>query len=226
MCGRYTNHLTWREIVELYDLTATDYAPNLEPRYNIAPTQRAPVVRITPDGGRELAMLRWGLVPHWSPGPESRYSTINARAETVRTKPSYRDAFRHRRCLVPASGYYEWQATESGKQPSYFRLDGGRPMTFAGLWERWERKGPEEAIESFAIVVTEAAPAIRHLHDRMPVLLAPGEFGTWMTGDADAAAALLKPHLADDLVVHKVSRRVNSPKNDDASCIVEQASPA
>ncbi len=167
MCGRFTLRTPTHRLAEAFGVRDL---PNLPPRYNIAPTQDAAVVRPGPEGeARELAMLRWGLVPSWSEGP-SAYSMINARAETVATKPAFRAAFRHRRCLVPADGFYEWQRVDGGKQPYLVELASGEPFAFAGLWEHWEGG---DVIESFTIIVTEANELLRPIHERMPVILDP-----------------------------------------------------
>lgn len=221
MCGRYTNRLSWREMVELYRITE-GVAPrnDWQARYNIAPTQHAPVVRIHPEtGGRELALFRWSLVPAWSAGPDSRFSMINARAETVREKPAYRSAFKQRRCLVPASGFYEWQTGEDGKQPYHIGLESGEPFAFAGLWEHWQPKDDREPIDSFTIIVTEANVKLQPIHDRMPVILAPEDHEAWLTGDPDTAAAMLRPFPAEAMTAYPISRRVNKPENDDPGVI-------
>ncbi len=189
--------------------------PNLRPRYNLAPTQDAPIVRMTADG-RELAMLRWGLVPSWSSGPDNEYRMINARAETVAQKPAFRSAFRQRRCLVPADGFYEWQKRDGGKQPYRMALKNGEPFAFAGLWERWQGEGVHE-IESFTIIVTEANDTIRYIHDRMPVILGAADYGQWLEGSD--VEELLKPFPPAAMMAFPVSTHVNSPKNDDPACI-------
>jgi putative SOS response-associated peptidase YedK len=145
--------MSWRELVELYRLTDDQPALNVPARYNVAPTQQVPIVRLE-DGRRRLAMVRWGLVPFWAKDLNVGYKMINARAETVAEKPSFRTAFRKRRCLVPASGFYEWKGPAGEKQPYYITLKGG-PMTFAGLWESW-RSAEGETIESCTIIVTDA----------------------------------------------------------------------
>ena len=224
MCGRYTQLLTWQELVELYRLTDV-VAPNLPARYNIAPTQAVPVVR-QETGGRRLAQLRWGLVPAWAKDLKIGAQMINARAETVAEKPAFRAAFRQRRCLVPASGFYEWQKGPAGKQPYYVTLADG-PMTFAGLWEAW--RAPEgETVESFSIVTTEANAAITAIHHRMPVILKPGDFDAWLdpAGEARQLQALLRPYPAAATRARPVSTRVNSVRNDDAACIEAEAEPA
>lgn len=172
MCGRFTLHMPWAELVKLYRIHDR---PNLTPRYNIAPTQDILAVRLDKDGAQELADLRWGLIPRWSKDEKPGYSTINARAETVASKPAFRDAFRKRRCLIPADGYYEWKKLEDGaKQPYRITLGPEQPFSFAGLWERWE-KG-DKMIESCTIIVTDANKLTRYIHDRMPVILDPADY--------------------------------------------------
>ncbi len=219
MCGRYSLTAPPEAVGRLFELAGP--MPNLEPRYNIAPTQAAPVVGLKPDGEtRGLAMLRWGLVPSWSDGPDSRLSMINARAETVRTKPAFRAAFKARRCLVPADGFYEWQAQGKGrpKQPHRIVRRDGAPFAFAGLWERWQPKDGEPIL-SFTIIVTDANELLKPIHERMPVILEPGDHEAWLGAAPEEAEALLRPLAADRLEAYPVSPRVNSPKNDDPACI-------
>jgi putative SOS response-associated peptidase YedK len=220
VCGRFTNKLTWAEIHALYQITTPPL--NFEARYNIAPTQRVPVVRRTEDGGRSLGLLHWGLVPFWAKDRTIAFKTINARAETIATTPAFRAAFRQRRCLVPASGFYEWVTEGKQKQPLYITHADGSPLTFAGLWERWDKDG--EPLESFTIVTTQANATCSPIHDRMPVILGRADFAAWLdpqTG-ADAAQDLLRPCADDALTMWKVDAKVNrSAKGavDDASCI-------
>lgn len=214
MCGRFTNLLSWREIVELYGITNTDFRPNLAPRYNVAPSQDVPIVR----AGRELAVVRWGLIPFWAKDEKIAWRTINARAETVAEKPAFRAAFKARRCLVPASGFYEWQARGKGpKQPWYITGRDGRPLAFAGLWERW--RGPDGTVESCTIIVTQANEFMRRLHDRMPVILDAADFDAWLDPDAGDGRALLRPCPDEWLEAWPVSTHVNRPQNDDERCI-------
>lgn len=217
MCGRFTNKLSWSEIHALYRLT--DTRPNIQPRYNIAPTQSVPVIRLGRDGQRELAILRWGLIPAWAKDETIGYSTINARAETVATKPAFRDAYRRRRCIVPASGFLEWRQEGRGKQPYHFHRKDDRPLSLAGLWERWTRGA--EPVESFTIIVTDANAAVRPLHERMPVVLADDALDAWVdpTAQPDKLAALLQPAENDLLVADRVSVRVNNVQNDDPDCL-------
>lgn len=225
MCGRYTQLRPWSELVALYRLTAVTPPLNLPPRYNIAPTQAVPIVRRPPPGdARELALVRWGLVPFWAKDLAAGAKMINARAETVADKPAFRRAFRERRCLVPADGFYEWQATGGRKQPYYLTLPEHRPFAFAGLWERWRSPASGETIDSCTIIVCAANPQVRPVHDRMPVILEPQAFDAWLDPAAppDVLKALLQPY-AGPLAVQPVSSRVNSVRNDDPSCLAPVA---
>ncbi len=218
MCGRYSITTAPEALRRLFQ--APGALPNLPARYNLAPTQDAPVVRQR-EGERELVMLRWGLVPPWSQGPDSGYSMINARAETVATKPAFRASFRSRRCLVPADGFYEWRKLDGGKQPYRITLKDGAPFAFAGLWEHWT--SPEgDVIQSFTIVVTDANELLRPIHDRMPVILDPADYALWLGEGQEAGIgirSLLKPFPAEAMVAYPVSRRVSNPQNDDAQCV-------
>jgi putative SOS response-associated peptidase YedK len=216
MCGRYS--LT-TPVDALRDLFGFDARPNLAPRYNIAPTQEVAVVRLASEaGGRQLAMLRWGLIPSWAKDPSIGSRMINARAETVAEKPAFRTAFRRRRCLVLADGSYEWKTSGDGpKQPWRITCADAAAFAFAGLWEHWD--SPDgETLESCTIVTTEAAPAISHIHPRMPVILAPGERESWLSGDPADAGGLLHPYDGT-LEAYPVSRRVNNVRNDDDALI-------
>ena len=209
MCGRFTNRLTWSEIVALYRLTSpASPERNLPARYNICPTTTIDAV-IERDNKRELVLMRWGLVPSWWKKTTNQSpSTFNARAETVAEKPMFRAAFKRNRCLIPASGYYEWQTTPSGKQPYYFSTENGSPFTIAGLWDEWKDIETGEPLKSCAMIITEANEFVAKIHDRMPVLLTPYQFDEWLTGTA--GAAVLKPYAVNSLQVWPVSRRVNS----------------
>ena len=197
--------------------------PNVPPRWNVAPTDDVMVVRNgTP--GRELVTMRWGLVPWWSKdGPRGK-PLINARAETAATAPSFRDAFRERRCLVPADGYYEWRKSPGGRDPFLFRPRGETPFAFAGIWETWRPKGERDApaLLSCSIVTTGPSELVRPLHDRMPVILPAEAWPMWL-GEAAAnenqLRALLQPGGDEAFECIAVSRRVNSVANDDAACI-------
>lgn len=220
MCGRYTQLMSWRELVELYNLTNLDFRPNLPARYNLAPTQDAPIVRLGPGGAgsrhRELAIARWGLIPAWAKDRSIGARTINARAEEAVAKPAFRTAFRQRRCLVPASGFFEWQDTGPGrarapKQPYYITLADGAPMTFAGLWERWRDPADGQTVESYTILTTEANALLRPIHakQRMPVILEPAAFDLWLDPAQGDPAPLLRPYPAEGMSATPVSTEVN-----------------
>ena len=220
MCGRYKVTTPTGVIIENFQIRQG--RPNLEARYNIAPTQIAPIVRQTPNG-RQLAMMRWGLIPSWAKDSKIAFSTINARAETVHEKPVFRDALKHRRCLVVADGYYEWKTEKGGKQPYLFACKDDQPMAFAGLWERWER-GPEP-VDSFTIIVTESNVLTQQIHDRMPVILAPERYDTWLSADAAEATALLRPCAEDLLSMLPVSRALGNVRNEGPALLDVEESP-
>lgn len=211
MCGRYTYKLSWREVVELYRLTAPKVPPsNFEPNYNVAPTQIRPIVRPI-DGGRELIMAKWGLIPFFSKDGKSSYTTINARAETVRTSGMYKQSFAKRRCLIPTSGWYEWKHEGEHKLPHFIRPK-AEGFAFAGLWDRWVPKDGGNPVESFTIITTEAHPSIAKLHDRMPRVLLPEQFEQWTGADPEAAATLLNV-VQCEFEYWQVDKRVGSVKN-------------
>lgn len=217
MCGRFTYLFRWRELHKLMRLATPPDAEQAELplRYNIAPSQTVPVV-ISTERGREAAMHRWGLVPAWSKDLAIAYKTINARSETAATSPAFRSAFKARRCLVPVSGFYEWQKLEAKtKQPWYITpADEGGVFAFAGLWEEW--KGQDPPLRTFTILTTTPNEFMAPIHDRMPVILEPEDWDGWLK---DGDAALLKPCSPDRMAKRKVSTRVNKPGNDDAACI-------
>ena len=201
---------------------------NLPPRYNVAPTQTVPIVR--PARGdrrdRELAMVRWGLIPFWAKNAKIGAKMINARAEGIAEKPAFRAALKSRRCLVPADGLYEWQATPGRKVPWRIPLKDSEPFAFAGLRERWDKAPDGVAVESCTIVTTIANQLLRPLHDRMPVILAPDDHAAWLGEDAARdVAELLRPYPSEAMWAYRVSPVVNSPKNDGPECIEPEASP-
>jgi putative SOS response-associated peptidase YedK len=212
MCGRFTVKMTWAEIVALYKLTLDRPPHNLPPSYNVCPTDPIDVVT-QQDGKRDFVRMRWGLVPRWwsKPIKELRAATFNARAETVETKPFFRDAFKRTRCLIPVSGYYEWQDTPGGKQPWYFTARDGSPvLTTAGLWDEWRDRASGEILKSCTMLITGANGFVAQVHDRMPVLLAEKDFEPLLTGEA--GVELLSPAPDDMLQRWAVSKRVNSSK--------------
>lgn len=217
MCGRYTLHTPARDWVERFGVQAT---LDLSPRFNVAPGQEIPVIRESVQS-RELTMLRWGLIPSWAKDPDTGYRMINARAETVASKPAFRVPFRRHRCLIPADGFYEWQSHPGGKRPYYIRRGDGQVFAFAGLWDHW-KGADDEAIESCTILVTRANAVIEPIHDRMPVILAPEDYGLWLDVrkfQAERLEALLQPLLFPSLEAFAVSAYVNKPVNDDPHCL-------
>ncbi len=222
MCGRYTLTVPVEILAEEFGVTGP--LPEVPPSYNIAPTQEVAAV-LADDGERRLEMLRWGLIPSWADDPGIGSRMINARSETVPEKPSFRRAFRERRCLILADGFYEWKRTNDGKQPYYIRMEDERPFAFAGLWESW--RGGREEIRSCTILTTEANDRVSNIHHRMPVILAPEDHGLWLDPDvreADPLLPLLAPYPDDVMEAYPVSRFVNRPTNDDPRCVEPLAS--
>jgi len=189
-------------------------------RYNLTPSQEVLTIVQPPEGRRELRRMRWGLIPSWAKDPAIGNQLINARAETVATKPAFRAAFRERRCLIVTDGFYEWEAQGRRKRPWCIRMQDGRPFAFAGLWERWT--DPEgTAIESCTIITTTPNELIGHFHHRMPVILAPQDYDLWLDvriRDADRLLPLLVPCPPEALVVYPVRPLVNNPANDSPDC--------
>lgn len=218
MCGRFTLRATPEQLAELFDLPET---PPAVPRYNIAPTQPVFAVRTNPHiGVREATFFTWGLVPSWADDPSIGSRMINARAETVAEKPSFRAAYKYRRCLIPADGFYEWQKTQEGKQPHLIGMADGAPFAFAGLWEHWERNGSE--IESCTILTTDANALVSPIHNRMPVILDPADFDEWLSPKiqgGDKLRHLLRPFPEERMKAYPVSTLVNNPRNEDPSCV-------
>jgi putative SOS response-associated peptidase YedK len=214
MCGRYTYKLSWKQIVELYRLTLPEEQPEtLRESYNVAPTHAMPIIR--PAGnGRELLLAGWGLVPFWLK-PEQlgkqAYSTINARDDRIQTAATYREPFKKRRCLVPASGWYEWQKIDAKtKTPHHFQ-PAAKPFAFAGVWDIWKGDG-KPPITTFSIVTTSPAPSTAPYHDRMPVVLEASQFEDWMRGPPELAAGMMKPY-AGAIDVWEVGRDVGNVRN-------------
>jgi len=221
MCGRFTLTSVPDPYAEIFRI---DEIPEMPPRYNIAPTQEVAAVRSrTDDAGRELVMLRWGLVPHWVGRIVERSPLINARAETLASKPSFEEAFRLRRCLILADGYYEWQKRSTGKQPWHMRMSDGSVFGMAGLWERWQGHDGT-VLSSCAIITTESNSLNQPIHDRMPVIVKPGDYDLWLDPTARRPSLLeplLKPHSTGEgeMVAYPVNPLVNSVVNDSPACL-------
>ncbi len=244
MCGRFTLTDPEQDLAIQFNLPEI---PDMKPRYNIAPTQPVAAIRVVPPAEgdtwsfeedasfgtdhmvRELALLHWGLIPFWAKDPKVGARMINARSETVAEKPAFRAAFRRRRCLIVADGFYEWQQVEQGKQPFYIRLHNGRPFAFAGLWEYWsgadnpsDPSGKGTIIESCTLLTTEPNDLLRPLHNRMPVILHPRDYDLWLdprVQDTEQLQSLLRAYPPEEMEAFPVSHLVNRPGNDDPRCI-------
>lgn len=223
MCGRFTLLIPGEELAESFRLEAT---PTLAPRYNIAPTQPVATVRQNPDSGRrELVHVQWGLVPFWAKDPSIGSRMINARSETVAEKPAFRAAFKYRRCLVPASGFYEWRKQNGHKQPHYIHHKDGAPLALAGLWEHWQSADGSE-LESCTILTTTPNEMMSDLHNRMPVILEPADYDVWLQSDGQNQGELqhlLRPADDEMLTAYPVSTFVNRPQNEAPECIAPLA---
>jgi putative SOS response-associated peptidase YedK len=224
VCGRFELHTSPAAVALAFGLA---HAPEIGARYNIAPTQNVPIVRLNRTGERELVQVRWGLVPRWAKDPSIGVRMINARAETVAERRAFSNAFQRHRCLVPADGFYEWRPGPSGKQPMRIARADGQPFGMAGLYERW--LSPEgDVLDTCTIVTTHANARLRPLHDRMPVIVPPGHYMRWLDAANPEVDDLFAPYPDGELTVHPVSTRVNAVRNDDPSLIeaVEDARPA
>jgi putative SOS response-associated peptidase YedK len=219
MCGRYTLKAPVKSLVDLFHLAQ---APELPFRYNISPTQQVPAVRISPQNkSRELAIFRWGLIPSWAKDAKIGNQLINARSETVATKPAFRSAFRKRRCLMPADGFYEWKKEGKKKQPFYIHLKDDRPFAFAALWEDWQNEDGLH-VQTCTILTTEANKMLKPLHERMPVILPQNNFEPWLDPEfqkPEEILSLLQPLPGEEMAMHPVSTLVNNPKNEKPECV-------
>jgi len=217
VCGRFTLTLPPDLIAEAFGL---DDVPILEARYNIAPTQPVAVVRrLRSGGGRQLDLLRWGVTLPPAPGPRKGGPVINARSESLATRPAFRDAFRRRRCLVPADGFYEWSAGASGRQAFHIARRDGRPFAFAGLWEPETQSGKPA---SCVILTTEPNEVLRPIHDRMPVIVEPADYDRWLAPEdaqPESLADLLRPCPPETLAARPVGPAVNNAQNEGAACL-------
>jgi len=213
MCGRYELSSHPAAIALAFGLPQP---PSLMPRYNIAPTQQVPIVRQNAAGERELAQVRWGLVPRWAKDPAIGVRMINARGETLTLKSAYRNAYARHRCLLPVNGFYEWQATQTRKQPMHIGMRDGRPFGLAGLYERW--LSPEgEVLDTCTIVTTSASDQLRQVNERMPVIVPTEHYARWLDPANADVGDLVVPWSGESLRVYPVSMRVNAVRNDDAA---------
>lgn len=225
MCGRYTLIADEKEIEERFEVNCDEELPR---RYNIAPSQDIVIVRAEPEGARRvLTKAQWGLIPKWAKDPGETKRSINARTETLEQCKTFEDPFKYHRCLIPANGFYEWKAEDGGsKRPYYIRFKDGGLFAFAGLWEQWQ--GREETIDSAVIITTESNPVVSPIHNRMPVILPADYYQVWLdpeNDNTDYLVTLLRPYESEVMTAIAVGPRVNSPRNDDPSCI-EHASTA
>jgi putative SOS response-associated peptidase YedK len=222
VCGRYVLKTTRRELAQWFGIDISEL-PQFGPSYNVAPQTFQPIVRLNRDTGqKEIALLRWGLVPYWSKDSKIGYSTINAKAETITTAPAYREAIQRRRCLVPADAFYEWQKLDAKtKQPFAIALENKKPYAFAGVWESWRDPKSRERLETFTIITTDANELVQPMHERMPVILEPKDYERWLA-PADPShlpVDLLRPYPAEKMTAWKVDKRVGNVKNDDAELL-------
>jgi len=220
MCGRFTLRAPKERIKREFQLQEE---PLVEARFNIAPTQNIIAVRQSADG-REAAEFKWGLIPSWAKDASMGARLINARSETVTEKPSFREAFKRRRCIIPADGIYEWQRAGGRKQPFFFHMRDDRVFGFAGLWDKW-REEEGEVIESCTILTTEANDVFRPVHDRMPVILPPETYDEWLSDDprgVEALKELLRPYPSSEIVAYPVSPQVNGPQSQGPDLIKRQ----
>ena len=218
MCGRFTLSANPHAVAALCNLPDI---PELVARYNVSPSQRVAAVRQS-DGSRSLTMLKWGLIPSWSKDPKIAFSLINARGETAATKPAFRSAFKRRRCLIPADGFYEWKKEGKLKLPYHFRMADASPFAFAGLWESWSPPDGD-AVETCTIVTTESNDHVKPFHDRMPVILKSESFDRWLDplyDRTETLSTMLAPYPSGEMTAVPVSTRVNSPQNEGPECLV------
>ena len=219
MCGRFTQTALPEAIARQFEVAEL---PLFIPRYNIAPSQPIATIRIEPDTStRKLVMLRWGLIPSWAKDPKIGSQCINAKAETVAEKPSFRSAFKKRRCLVVATGFYEWQVQGRTKQPMWIGLRSKQPFAFAGLWEHW-KPAEGESLETCTIITTEPNDLMAPIHNRMPVILAPASYDKWLDPlfqQVESLTALLRPYPSEELTAYPVSTLVNNPRHDVPQCL-------
>jgi len=219
MCGRFVGYRHLNELKEYFPIDRANC--EVTANFNIAPSQEILAI-FNNQGENSLDKFHWGLVPFWAKDPSIGNRMINARAETVGEKPAFKNAFLKRRCLIPADGFYEWKGTKGQKQPMFIILPDKKPFAFAGLWETWDKNDPQFPYRSCTIITTEASEAIRDIHHRMPAILKPEAYVNWLDPtkqDATALKKILKEDLLSQLISYQVSKRVNSTRNNDSSCI-------
>lgn len=221
MCGRFVTVIPAEELRKIFDLIEN---PPVEPRYNLCPTQQAGVIRCCDDTGHNrFDVMKWGLVPSWSKDPKMGSHMINARSETVAEKPAFRHAIKYNRCIVPVAGFYEWNHDGKEKHPHYIYLKDSPVMALAGIWEHW--KSPEGSVsETFSILTTAPNKLLSTLHDRMPVILNPNDYGLWLNKnlhDPHHLEHLYQPYPDEMLTYHKVPDLVNNPRFDSPACIIQ-----
>lgn len=223
MCGRFTSLFSPELIIAIRELFGVPVPDPVEPRYNVAPSQQVWVVRQEGDHNR-FDLMKWGLIPSWAKDPKIGSKMINARSETVHEKPAFRQAIKFRRCIIPADGFYEWMRSGDKKQPYYIRMANGTPMLLAGLWDHWKGPGEENSLGTFTILTTAANDLVMPLHDRMPVILHPGDCSLWLSHsmhNPDQLGSLYQPFPSKLLEAHKVSDLVNNPHFDSPACITK-----
>jgi putative SOS response-associated peptidase YedK len=222
MCGRFALKAPPAELATRFGL---DECIDFGPRYNIPPGTDIPVIRQSPEGKRVLHLLRWGLVPHWAKDLSIGNKLNNARGESVTEKPSFRDAFKRRRCLIPVNGFFEWRAEGKIKQPYYISLKSGDPMAMGGLWESW--RAPDGSIlRTTCIITTGPDEVMAPIHDRMPVIVAPEHWQSWLSGMPEEIDGILAPYRDGELQAWPVNRRVSKTQDDDAGLIEPVEVPA
>jgi putative SOS response-associated peptidase YedK len=217
MCGRFTLTMDLSELQELFPWI--DFGVDHHPRYNIAPSQS--ILAIPNTGDNKAQLFRWGLIPHWAKDPSIGNKMINARGETVSEKPSFKNAYKKKRCLIPADGFYEWKKEGTGKTPYLIRLKSNQPFMLAGLWEKWEPPD-EEPIYSCTIITTEANELLKSIHPRMPVILEPSSYDLWLDNATQITVqldGLLVPFNDQEMETFPVSKVVNNPRNDSDECV-------
>jgi putative SOS response-associated peptidase YedK len=219
MCGRYNIITDAQALMDAFDILYNTEPEEAVTSFNIAPTQRVPVITDTPDG-RKLSRMRWGLIPNWNKDTSPKFTPFNAKAETIAEKPFFRGPFKSKRCLVPASGFYEWQKQESGKTPYHVRLKNQDLFAFAGLWDCWE--SPTGEINSCTILTTDANQLIQGIHSRMPVILAADNYQKWLDCtqfNKQRLLSLLEPYASDNMEAYVISDRVNNARNNSSDLI-------